>query len=421
MWVAEPGAARRERLGGAEPERARTALDWVNLVTRDVGPVRALPTAALADSLGKTPILVVPGAAVEDRAVARCAAALLRSGGVVVVDIAALAAARGPKSAEKARAVWGRPAERLVLLTEPLDDAAVLARIAAARPFPRLAHEPAGWTAMHVPALVGPSATLAAAAEKGAERGVPVTAFIDRPQADVEELERVRAAGAALGVALVAEGEGASPESVWAAGEERRRALRRLGASSDEIATLGLFATRPETDASRAAIAAIAAIIAERAATDSVRILAVPRSDEDGAGAPFQPRVAGGAPAPFLAVPADPSRVASPEDTAWLAAADAARGAGAWVTRLDAYRRFWEERARTPLASTWDGTRLGIVAKPPIEGVALLIPAAAGGRTLKEILWKGGSARGETVETPAGPCIRLRLDSGENSAWAVYR
>jgi hypothetical protein len=389
----------------------RTSLDWVNFVTRAVGPVRVVGAGAPAESLASARVLIVPAASALDRALAERARAVADVGGVVLVD-----------ASEAAEPMW--PGEGALFVEGEHADDALLTFINRATPLPRLAPHPAGHGATHVPAIHGPSGALAAAAEAAAASDVTPTALVASPDAFVDDLERMRRAGAAIGSWLggAASGGGrergiegtAAPRTRargldWPAWRAARAALARLGAGPEEIATAG-------------APALLAADDAARLAADSVTVVAAPRGGAwpSSDAAPFQASGAGGAPASVLVFPTDTAAVASPGDTAWIAAAVAARAAGAWDTRLDAAARFWQSRARTPLTSTWDGTRLGIRAEPAADGLALLVPATAAGKTLREILWNGATTQGEAVDAPGGPCVRLRLPAGASTLWALY-
>ncbi len=421
-----PGAPR----GAHETSRPRSAIDWVNIATRTIGPVRVVSPDAPAESLALSRILVVPFALAENRQLARRALAQVDSGRILlIVDLVDPSSKAAAKTQSRGRIATIWHGASVILLMNERTESEIVARLSAATPFPRLAQDPAGRFATCVLAIAGPAATLGARCEQAAASGIVVSAFVAKAEIAVEDLERIRRAGAALGSwfdggALDRESSPERREALWRGWRKTREKMRHLGANADELSIV-YTETPPRSEVSR------------RLADAGVRLVAASGKPPEwffSAAAPHQATDRAGGPLPLLVVPvtnagpldAESAKSAATTataatDTSWLAPFTDASKSRTWLTRIDAYARFWEARSRTPLTSTWDGTRLGVECEPSIDGLALILPVSAAGKTLREILFNGATTAGETIEAPDGPCIRLSLTRGRNGVWAIYQ
>ncbi|MFN0152262.1 MAG: hypothetical protein ACKVU1_16280 [bacterium] len=406
------------RGGGDAPARgARTSLDWLNFATRGYGPARLLHEAAssgaLAESLSRHRVLIVPHGAASDTRLASACGAAIDSGLIVVVDL-------GAPPDENARAAWQnaakRAAQNIIFLDRAASDRDVWDAIHAIAPLPHLAPTPFGYPRIALPVVAGDARALARLDEMPQREHLLFTACVIDPSVTIEDLEAARRARASLGAAFAATLRAPEPsDAEWRAFDATRDAMRRMGASDDERACA--FAPR-----------ALAAAAHTRLASGGVRLLAVARRTYEGSVAeatdgafdalPYQAAGNAGESLPLLVVPCDDATPLAADPAHLFDAMSGALDDSIWVTSVDTYARFWEARARSSLTSSWRENRLRVEVDARLDHLVVAIPRAAGGAVLSEILADG-------VSIPLGASdgdayARVPVARGKKTLWAVY-
>lgn len=412
---------------------ARSDLDWFNAAVQTFGSARALSPDVTPASLANHRVVIVPAnAATDSRFPSTCRAAL-DSGVVALVDVAA---APGEQSIARWRELAAAVPGRVIVLDRERDHRApdLLALLEpAGAPIPRLLPHPAGFAGSALLTVVATSKTLGALAPELTDihaasvgRGkatISFSACVTDTSVNASDLEALRkidaeigialrgAAGAAGGVAGAARAAGGAAssqetqpvsEDSWTRFEATRDAMRRAGATDADLALA--FAPTP-----------LAPSDYSRLSESGVKLVTIPLEAAETA-LPFQPADERGLPAPLVVIPsADATAIAS-DPSRFVRELEQSRSDSLWATRIERYSLFWDARARTPLTSEWDGSRLRIDADALIDLLVVVIPRSAGDKALREVLKDGKS-----VPVPPGAQpVEVTLTRGANTVWAIY-